>query len=112
MFEVNSTGIDSCLNPSSGTETQLMGDQQLGDGLKGMDASLHKLQPIAIGPNPPHFVSLALKKRGQIAGEGGGGGGPSRMRVARPTRADWRDVPPSPADGLIRSLRCCGSRAS
>ena len=34
------------------------------------------------------------------------------MRVARPTRADWRDVPPLPADGLIRSLRCCGSRPS
>ena len=37
---------------------------------------------------------------------------PSRMRVARPTRADWRDVPLSPADGLIRSLRCFGNRPS
>ena len=41
-----------------------------------------------------------------------GGVLPFRMRVARPTRADWRGLPPSPADGLIRSLRCCGSRPS
>ena len=50
--------------------------------------------------------SLAPKKRGQMAG----GVLPFRMRVARPTRADWRDVPPSPADGVRRSLRCCGTR--
>ena len=35
-----------------------------------------------------------------------------RLGVPRLTRADWRDVPLSPADRLIRSLRCCGSRPS
>ena len=40
VLEVNSTGIDCCLNPSRGTEAQLMGGQQLGDGLKGMEVTL------------------------------------------------------------------------
>lgn len=37
---------------------------------------------------------------------------PSRMRVMRPMRADRRDALPSPADGLVRSFRCYGSRLS
>ena len=76
-----------------------------------LEISLLSVQPTAMGRTPPllvRAVSLAPKKKGRMEG----GVFPSKTRVTRPTRADKRDAPPSPAEGLVRSLRCWGSRPS
>ena len=74
--------------------------------LAHFEASLLRVQPTAIGHIPPLFlvraVRFAPKKRGWIEV----GVLPSRISVVRPTRAAKRNAPPSPADGLVRSLRC------
>ena len=75
-------------------------------------ASLLYTEPIAIGLSPPSLFRSAVSLAPKRAGHTTAGISPRMVWLTSVVRAVTRRTPASPADLLIRSLRCAGRRPS